>query len=419
MSRFSEKERSVEQIILDAVNKDESNIKQFHNDHLDYLKQKYKKNNGRKRIDIFDEDFCIGIGEEDETSEGQFLDFIWDSIQRITKMKTNPMSLCEKALLCKKKADDLNLLYKWDKPIMKAGFCTGYGGYDGDDLNELFKKGEITKKLANDYEDYLEFHKESDPILKNIEKIMTQNKISTFRRDEDVWIHNIALYYAENKIELPELIIFYPSNGNSPILDFGYYIISNDNLNEKINEYKKVFEEKEKSDKLLNKILDGKNELSLHQYIMILANYFTEHSRSINKYYIFHPLKKEKYFEDDELKYESITYETICNFKDHSKNCVNEKNIKLINTITEWSKQNNKFKENMSEYDWTNLIKGYYKSNSLNISKDIVLYPKSRLEKEYCLNYYIITHNDLTQENDFFGLMIDSDYSDDDDDFNP
>lgn len=422
MSRFTEEEKSVEQIILDAVDKDESNIKDFHRRHLEYLRKEYKKNHGRKKTDIYDEDFSIGIGEEDETSEGKFLDFIWESIQRIEKMETNAMSLCDKALLCKKKAEELHLLYKWNKPIIKASFCTGYGGYDGTDLNELFRKGSITLELANNYEDYLEYHKESDPILKDIQKFMTQNGICTFRREKNIWIHNIALYYAENKIELPETIIFYPSNGKSPILDFAYYIVSSDDLSEKIIEYKKIFEEKEKSDKLLNKILDGKNELSLHQNIMILANYFTEHSRSIKKDYVFHPLKKEKYFEDGELKYESITYETICNFKDHIKNCVNEDNIKLINTITEWSKENNKFEENMSEYKWTEIIKGYYKSNSLSIPKDIVLYPISRLEKEFCLNHYIITHYDLTQENDLLGLFLDSDCSDDEDeneDFSP
>ena len=416
MSRFREEEKSVEEIILDAVNKDESNIKDFHRKHLEYLRKEYKKNHGRKKTDIYDEDFSIGMGEENETSEGQFLDFIWESIQRIEKMEINAMSLCKKALQCKKKAEELNLLHRWNKPIMKAGFCTGYGGYDGDDLNELFRKGTITLELANNYEDYLEYHKESDPILKDIEKFMTQNGICTFRREKDVWIHNIALYYATNKIELPEYIIFYPSNGKSPILDFAYYIVSNDDLNEKIIEYKKVFDEKEKSDKLLNKIFKEKNiseELNLHQYIMILANYFTEHPKSIKKDYVFHPLKKQKYIEDDELKYESITYETICNFKDHIKNCISEDNVKLINTITEWSKQNNKFKENMSEYIWTNLIKDYYKSNSLSIPENIVLYPISKSEKEYCLNHYIINYDDLTEQNDLLGLMLDSDSDDD------
>ena len=417
MARFTEKEKSVEQIILDAVDEDESKIKDFHRRHLDFLKKEYKKNNGRKRIDIYDEDFSIGIGEEDETSEGQYLDFIWDSIQRIEKMKTNPMSLCEKALLCKKKADELNLRYRWNKPIMKAGFCTGYGGLDGDDLNELFKKGSITLELANNYEDYLELHKKSEPILKEVHKFMTHNQISTFRRDKDVWIHNIALYYATNKIDLPEFIIFYPSNGKSPILDFAYYIISNDDLKDKINDYKKIFDEKEKSDKLLNKILKEKDiseHLNLHQNIMILSNYFIEHPKSIKKDYVFHPLKKEEDFEDDELKYESIDYETICNFKDHIKKCINEKNIKLINTITEWSKENDKFKEKMSEYNWTNLIKDYYKSNSLKIPEDIILYPKSKSEKKFSLNHYIINYDDITGKNDFLSLMFDESDSDDD-----
>lgn len=430
MSRFSEKsnEKSVEQIILDAVDKDESNIKNFHSRHLEYLKKEYKKNNGRKRTNIFDEDFSIGIGDEDETSEGQFLDFIWDSIERIEKMETNAMSLCKKALLCKKKAKELHLLYQWNKPI-EAEYCTGYGGLNGDDLNELFKKGNVTLKLANDYEDYLELHPKSEPILKLIEKHMKNNGISTFRREKDVWIHNIALYYAENKvvpelyvennIELPKLITFYPSNGKSPILDFAYYIITYDDLIEKINEYEKVFYEKEKSDKLLKKIFGDKNELSLHQYIMILANYFIEHPTSIKKDYVFHPLKKEKYFEDNELKYQSIDYETICEYKEHIKNCKNSKNIQLINTISEWSKQNNKFEENMSEYKWTKIIKDYYKSNSIIIPKDIVLYPISKSKKEFCLNHYIITYDELTDVDGILGLMLyDTDSDNDNDDTN-
>ena len=316
MSRFTQNkpDKSVEQIISDAVDKDESNIKQFHNNHLNYLKEKYKKNGGRKRTYIYDEDFSIGIGDEDE-SEGQFLDFIWDSIKRIEKMETNAMSLCEKALLCKKKAIELNLKHEWVKPI-KIGFCTGYGGLEGDDLNELFKKGTVTLELANDYEDYLEYHKDSDPILKDIQKYMKNNDISTFKREKDVWIHNIALYYAENGKDLLESLIFYPLNGKSPILDFAYHIITYDDLIEKINEYKKVFDEKKKSDKYLKKIFQEKEidktcNFNIHQYIIILANYVINKMDYCSdpkkhlpkKDHIFHPNKKKSDSNDDELNY--------------------------------------------------------------------------------------------------------------------
>lgn len=414
MSRITEQDKSIEQTILDAVNKDEENIINFHRKHLEFLRNEYKKNKGRKKTTSSDEDFCIGIGEENQTSEGSLLDFIWDSIQKIERMKTKPLSLCEKALLCKKKAEDLNILHKWNKPIQKAEFLTGYGGLNGDDFNELFKKGTITLELANNYEDYLEYHNDSDLILKDIKVFMYQNGISLLKVEEkNYWIHHIALYYAINKKNLPKYITFYPANGKSPILDFSYHIISNKDLEDKINEYKKLFDEKEKSDKLLYKILDTKNKLNLHQYIMILANYFIDHPKSIKKDYVFHPLKKDENLKNDEIKYESINYDTICNFKNHIKNCISEKNIKLINSISEWSKQNNKFKENMSEYEWTKIIKDYYKSNSLTIPKDIILYPISKSKKDFSLNHYIITYDDLINKNSLFGLISYNNESDD------
>lgn len=414
MSRLTEQDKSIEQTILDAVNKDEENIINFHRKHLEFLRNEYKKNKGRKKTTSSDEDFCIGIGDENETSEGSLLDFIWDSIQKIEKMKTKPSSLCEKALLCKNKAEELNILHKWNKPIEKAEFLTGYGGLNGDDFNELFKKGTITLELANNYEDYLEYHNDSDPILKDIKVFMYQNGISLLKIEtKNYWIHHIALYYAKNKKNLPKYITFYPSNGKSSILDFSYYIISNEDLEDKINEYKKLFDEKEKSDKLLYKILEIKAKLSLHQYIMILANYFIEHPKSIKKDYVFHPLKKDENFKNDEIEYESINYDTIRNFKNHIKNCISEKNIKLINSISEWSKKNDKFKENMSEYVWTKIIKNYYKSNSLTIPKDIILYPISKSKKDFSLNHYIITYDDLTNKNSLFGLISYNDESDD------
>ncbi len=429
MSRFTENkpEESVEKRILKAVDKDESDIKQFHKNHLNYLKKEYKKNGGRKRTDIYDEDFSIGIGEEDETSEGQFLDFIWDSIKRIEKMETNAMSLCDKAIICKKKAIELNLYREWDVPI-KTEFCTGYGGLDGDDLNELFKKGTVTLELANDYEDYLEYHKDSDPILKDIQKYMNNNDISTFKREKDVWIHNIALYYAENGKDLLESIIFYPLNGKSPILDFAYHIITYDDLIEKINEYKKVFDEKKKSDKYLKKIFEEKEidktcDFNIHQYIIILASYVinkmdysTDFRRHLpKKDHVFHPNKKKSDSKDDELNYYSIDYDTIMKFVDHIRNTTIKKRIndELVSKIIEWALQTDKNVKNLTTCEWVELIKEYYKSLGLEINKDTIIYIENPKKKEYSLNYTIIDYDDLTTENNF--LFFDDEYESDSD----
>ena len=90
-------------------------------------------------------------------------------------MKTNAMSIGEKALLCKKKAEELNILHLWKTPI-NTDFCTGYiSDIDNPDFDELFPKGMVTLQLANDYEDYLYYHEKSDPILKEFEKWMGKN----------------------------------------------------------------------------------------------------------------------------------------------------------------------------------------------------------------------------------------------------
>lgn len=429
MSRFTENKHkeSVEKRISKAVDKDESSIKQFHKIHLNYLKKEYKKNGGRKRTDIDDEDFSIGIGEEDETSEGQFLDFIWDSIKRIEKMETNAMSLCEKAILCKKKAIELDLYREWDGPI-KTEFCTGYGGLDGDDLNELFKKGNITKKLANDYEIYLEYHKDSDPILKDIQIYMKNNNISTFKREKDVWIHNIALYYAENGKDLPVSLIFYPLNGKSPILDFAYHIIEYNDLDEKFDEYKKVFDEKKKSDKYLKKIFEEKEidktcDFNIHQYIIILASYVinkmdysTDFRRHLpKKDHVFHPNKKKSDSNDDELNYYSIDYDTIMKFVSHIRNTTIKKreNDELVSKIIEWALQSDKNVKKLTTYEWIKLIKEYYKSEELEIKKDIIIYIENPKKKEHSLNYTIIDYDHLTSENNF--LFFDDEYDSDSD----
>lgn len=430
MSRFTENKpkESVEKRISKAVDKEESNIKQFLKDHLNYLKEKYKKNGGRKRTDIDDEDFSIGIGDEYK-SEERFLDFIWDSIKIIEKMETNAMSLCEKAIICKKKAIELNLYREWDGPI-RTEFCTGYGGLDGDDLNELFKKGKITKKLADDYEIYIDYHKDSDPILKDIQKYMKNNNISTFKREKDVWIHNIALYYAENGKDLPVSLIFYPLNGKSPILDFAYHIIEYNDLDEKFDEYKKVFDEKKKSDKYLKKIFQEKEidktcDFNIHQYIIILANYVinkidycSDPNRHLpKKDFIFHPIKKKSDSNDDELNYYSIDYDTIMKFVGHIRNTTTgikkRENDELVSKIIEWALQTDKNVKNLTTYDWIKLIKEYYKCLELEINKDTIIYIENPKKKEYSLNYTIIDYDDLTTENNF--LFFDDEYDSDSD----
>lgn len=444
MSDFSRK--SAEEQIVDAVNKDESDIKNFHRNHLEYLCKIYKNKRGRKRTDIHDDDFSIGIGDEDE-SEGQVLDFIWEAIVNTRKMKTNAMSIVEKALLCKKKAEELNILHLWKKPI-NTDFCTGYiSDIDNPDIDELFPNGKVTFQLANDYEDYLYFHKKSDPMLQEFKKWMGKNdKIQQYLKDygysqyelsKDKWYEYIALYYFEKWMKkIDDFTIFYPCNGESPILSFGYHIIDSEGINKKIDELIRIKDEKDKelvkikeeseiTSKLLKKILKGKevDNLTIHNFIIILAKYFSEHSRSLKKDYVFHPKKPQSDIEDGDMDVYTIKYDDIIKIQSHLENVENKHNFELIEKIKNWAEKENIIKEDqkLTDYDIISIIQKYYeKCEKCDIPKDIIFYYPKKKESLYSLNYRIIDYEDLTDTTAFALLCYDyidtDDESDDDDD---
>ena len=400
----------MEQRLIDAVEGDESQIKGFKKQLLEFIENIYKKHDGGKQFSYNPRDDTYY--RNDDHDEGEYLNFIWKTKEIINKeLETNCLNAGEKALKFKNKAKELNI--SWTKPIETTVFSRFLDNPSNPNFDLLFPSVQVSPELATDYELFKEENKKTKHIIENTERFMQLNKVSTYLCSKETWIFHISLFLSKNKLTTNNFDYFFPPNGESPITSFGYHILSKHEIQEKIDEIQKIESEREFTSKILFKILKEKNledqnnsKLSLHQYIMILSQYFIEHPRSLKKEYVFHPIDN-NCTETNKMNYFSIDYTTIQNFMTHIKNVNEKKNNELLETIKAWGSTNSKLKENMKSYDWKELIRSYYTTNNETIPTNIVFYIPNKKITEYCLNHDIIDNEDLTQENIMLDLFMD------------
>lgn len=404
----------MEQKLIDAVERDESMKKDFKKQLLKFVENYYKKHDGGKQFSYNPRDDTYY--RNDDHDEGEYLNFIWNTKEMLEKnLETNCLNAGEKSLKFKNKAKELNISF--EKPIQTTIFSGFLDNPSNPNFDLLFPSVQVSPELATDYELFMEENKNTKHIIKDTERCMQLNKVSTHLCSKETWIFHISLFLSKNKITIKNFNYFFPPNGESPITSFGYHILSKYEIQEKIDEIQKIESEREYSSKILFKILKEKNledqnnsKLNLHQYIMILSQYFIEHHRSLKKEYVFHPIDNNS-TENDRMNYFTIDYTTIQKFITHIKNVNEKNNDELLETIKTWGSTNSKLKENMKSYDWKELIRSYYETNKETIPTNIVFYiPEKKPEKEitqYCLNHYIIDYEDLTQENIMFDLFMD------------
>ena len=104
----------MEQRLIDAVENDESQIKGFKKQLLEFIEKIYKKHDGGKQFSYNPRDDTYY--RNDDHDEGEFLNFIWKTKEIINKeLETNCLCAGEKALKFKKKTKELNI--SWTKPI--------------------------------------------------------------------------------------------------------------------------------------------------------------------------------------------------------------------------------------------------------------------------------------------------------------
>lgn len=407
------------------VDNDVNIMRNTQNDLLDILKKNYIKNNGKKMND--EEKFYY---DDENESEGRVLDYMIELQKKIEKTSINPIGVCETALLYVKKAEELN--YVEDLRKMKYfGFTFNTGFYAEPYLGAILN-GKTLFELASNHEDYLEYHKKSDHILDSIQKWMNTNDeiqqwlkdeefTSHFKMTKDQWIYCIAFYHVKMSIESKDNIYF-PIDGNSdgPIKSFGYHMITWDDLKESIESLKKVFKEKEESDKILNKILkpilkDSSQETNIlysNQYLHILSKYYMEHPRSLKKNIIFHPPVHEEETSSFSINYYDISDSDIKHMINHLKNIEKKYNFELVDTIKKWAIDKKCISDTpLSEKAWTKIIKRYHKKNNMKMDKDILYYVPRKHKKENSLDYRIIDYDDLTKDSTdyaFLDMLYDS-----------
>ena len=402
--------------LIKAVEHNEAQIKDFKKQLLNFVENYYKKHDGGKQFSYNPRDDTYY--RNDDHNEGELLNFIWKTKEVLEKnLETNCLNAGQKALKFKNKSEELNI--SWTKPIETTVFSGFLNNTNNPNFDLLFPTVEVSPELADDYGLFIEENKNTKHIIKNTERCMQLNKVSTHLCSKETWIFHISLFLNKNKISTNNFNYFFPPNGESPITSFGYYILSKYEIQEKIDEIQKIESEREFTNKILfkilkeNKVEDQNNtKLNLHQYIMILSQYFIEHPRSLKKEYVFHPIENDC-TDTNRMNYFTIDYTTIQNFMTHIKNVEEKKNNELLETIKAWGSTNSKLKENMKSYDWKELIRSYYTTNNETIPTNIVFYIPEKKITQYCLNHYIIDYEDLTQEN----IMLDffMDYSDDED----
>ena len=401
--------------LIKAVERDESMKKDFKKQLLNFVENYYKKHDGGKQFSYNPRDDTYY--RNDDHNEGELLNFIWETKEMLEKnLETNCLNAGEKALKFKNKAEELNI--SWTNPIETTVFSGFLNNTNNPNFDLLFPKVEVSPELATNYELFMKENKKTKHIIKNTERYMQLNKVSTHLCSKEIWIFHISLFLSKNKITIKNFDYFFPPNGESPITSFGYHIISKHEIQEKIDEIEKIENEREISDILLNKILkqnkiedQNNSKLSLHQYIIILSQYFIEHPRSLKKEYVFHPIEN-NCTDTNRMNYFTIDYITIQNFMAHIKNVKEKKNDELLETIKTWGKTNSKLKENMKSYDWKELIRSYYTTNNETIPTNIVFYIPEKKITQFCLNHDIIDYEVLIQENIMLDFFVD--YSDDD-----
>lgn len=400
----------MEQKLINEVEHDESKIKGFKKQLLKFVENYYQKHEGGKQFSYNPRDDTYY--RNDDEDEGELLNFIWKTKEIINKeLETNCLNAGEKALKFKKKAQELNI--SWTKPIETTVFSGFLDNPNNPNFDLLFPKVEVSPELATNYELFMEENKKTKHIIKDTERFMQLNKVSTHLCSKETWIFHISLFLSKNKINANNFDYFFPPNGESPITSFGYHILSKHEIQEKIDEIQKIESEREFTSKILFKILKEKNledqnnsKLSLHQYIMILSQYFIEHPRSLKKEYVFHPI--DNYCTDtNKMNYFSINYATIQNFMLHIKNVKEKKNNELLETIKTWGSTNSKLKENMKSYDWKDLIRSYYTTNDETIPTNIVFYIPDKKITKFCLNHLIIDYEDLINNKDYLDFFMD------------
>lgn len=413
-----------EEIILKAVNADIDKLKRYNNERREKTIPLYKKCGGKKNCGHYDgmkEEYFEYIDEDEE--EGYLPDFYWIQIMNCKSQKINPLSAYEIALLCKKKAEELDI--SWTKP-MKSEF---WGGH----YSRPYLKCIITPKLAKDYQEYLEDVKSSNKRMKVIEESLKSKDISIYKLNKDNWIHVIANYYVDNKIDLEDYIVFRPfdSKSKNSLFKLTYHTIEYDTLEEKITEIMTINGNVEKTGQLLDKIIEYNSidedilvKFNIHQYIVIITKYWQENPDLFKEDYVFCPVKSKDQIKEHKINVYSIDIKDIMRMNKHIEYSVLEKNKELVNDVKKWSSENNKNEkefEMMGNKEWDNLIKSYYKENNIDIPEDIIYYIPSKTPEPFCLNYYIIDHFDLTDDS-IFSLFKYDDYDDyeegSDDDYN-
>jgi len=405
-------EKSIQDVELD-----ESMKKDFKKQLLKFVENYYKKHDGGKQFSYNPHDDTYY--RNDDHDEGEYLNFIWKTKELLNKeLETNCLNAGEKALKIKNKAKELNI--SWTKPIETTVFSSFLDNTNNPNFDLLYPTVEVSPELADNYQLYLEENKKTKHIINNTERFMQLNKVSTYLCSKETWIFQISLFLSKKKITIENFYYFFPPNGESPITSFGYHIISKHEIQEKIDEIQKIESEREYTNKILfkilkeNKIEDQNNtKLNLHQYIMILSQYFIEHPRSLKKDYVFHPIENDC-TDTNRMNYFTIDYTTIQQFITHIKNVEEKKNDELLETIKAWGTTNSKLKENMKSYDWKELIRSYYTTKNETIPTNIVFYIPEKKITQFCLNQYIIDYGALTQDDIMLDFFIDD--SDDEED---
>tara|TARA_B110000483_G_scaffold242095_1_gene326820 strand:- start:12236 stop:13666 length:1431 start_codon:yes stop_codon:yes gene_type:complete len=408
------------------VNNDVTIMRNTQNKAFDILKKEYIRLNGKK-IRNDDEDYYY---EDVDESEGRVLDHIYSLIKNIEKSQINPIGVCKTAILYKKKAEELNCVEDL-RQMNYFGFTFNTGYYAEPYLGAILN-GKILCELADNYEEYLEYHKKSDYTLDFITKWMGNNEqIQKWLKDEEInsitkldteqWTYAIALYYAENNKKIDNFTVFYPIDGNSegPIKSFGYHIIYgsvyDSKLNKLIQNIDTTLSNKRESDKMLNKILkdfnenysvDNSNILEYEQYLYIISTYFMKHTRSLKKDIIFHPNTSENDSYTFTLNYYDISYDNIKNMITHIKNIEKSHNFELTKTIKTWAINKNYITDiSLSERAWIKIIKRHHKKNNIKMNKDILIYVPRKHEKDFCFDYRIIKYDDLIKEEEKFSML--------------
>ena len=408
--------KTTEQIIVDAVYDDLAKSKKLYSSIENELKKTFKNEIGKSYEPFFYQD--KDDFERMYPKKTILSDYVHNCSIALNNILIDPRNASEAALMCKRKAIELNLYYEWKKPI-EIEFCTDYiSSVKSWDYSELYPTCLVTKEMAEKYEYYLSKNPQSEQLLSQIKK---QIKIDTFNFKKTNWIYHITNYYVLQKISkdsLPKDIVFFPINSGTTRMDFQYFIIEIEEIAEQYDIVKETFDkiekekQKEENEKLrvaklpnyssiikkcLKKMkLNVEEEIqhiqSFHEALVFFAVYFKEYPRSFRKSF--------------SCLYNNIemTYQDIQKTMQHIDEIKIKTNFSLSEKIIKWGTDNGKIPEKylntekeLSMKILISLIEEYYKTNNLVFPIEMNLYfpEKKTSERKYSLNHNIVQYDDI------------------------